>query len=73
MGGLGAGRVGPLNCGIDEENVGTNGNGGGGGGSCGRSVRRGLTGGGSSNDDRDDVDDGVWQTLGTVLADEKTY
>jgi hypothetical protein len=59
IGGLGAGRVGPLNCGIDEEKVGTNDGGGGGGGNCGRRERRGLTGGGSSKDERDEVDEGV--------------
>ncbi len=68
-GGLGAGRVGPRNCGIEEENVGTNGGGGGGGGSCGRRERRGLTGGGSSNDESDEVDDGVWDTLLIFFVD----
>ncbi len=69
IGGLGAGRVGPRNCGIDEETVGTNGGGGGGGGSCGRIERRGLTGGGSSKDERDEVDDGVWETLLIFLVE----
>ncbi len=71
MGGFGAGRVGPRNCGIDEENVGINDGGGGGGGSCGRRERRGLTGGGSSKDERDEVDDGVWHTLVRFLFDVK--
>lgn len=69
MGGLGAGRVGPLNGGIDEGNIGINDGGGGGGGSCGRRERRGLTGGGSSNDESDDVDDGVWHTFDIVFVD----
>ena len=52
---------------MDEGNIESRGaddsGGGGGGGSWGRRDSRGLTGGGSSNDESDEFDEGVWHTL----------